>query len=162
MAVDDMQKGTVVKSTDVEILIKGKEQYFRQKKTTTLEISVDTETEEKKFIADLTSTVFSKNVKFSLPNDLYTIKGEPDFDFFFDLYVNLPKGMPAPLDILVVYKALGAKSTGYKAWHFPEAQVVFTGYNAVDSVLNYDFNFGQGEVGTCNMNTGTPTFQKGE
>ena len=160
MAMDDMKKGTVVKSSDVEILIKNQDQYFRQKKTTTLDISVDTETEEKNFIADLSPSTFSKFTKFSLSNDLFAIKGEPDFEFFFNLYISLPKGTPAPLDILVVYKAFGSKSEGYKAWHFPEAQLVFTDYNAVDSVLNYDFNFGQGEVGTCNMSTGQAQFKK--
>lgn len=158
---DEMTNGTVIKSEDVAIFIKDTETYFRLQKSTGLEITSDTETEEKKFIADKNTTVFSKATTIALSNDLYTIKGEADYEFFFKKWVDLINKNPEDIDVLVVYKAHGDASTGYQAWHFPETKLVFTSYNAVDSTLNFDFNFGQGETGTVTMSDGTPTFQKG-
>lgn len=155
---DEMTAGTVIKSEDIAIFIKDTDTYFRLSKTTGLEITSDTETEEKKFIADKSNTVFSKATSFALTNDLYTIKGEKDFEFFFKKWLALPKETPADIEVLIAYKCMGDASTGYEAWQFPKTKLVFTSYNAVDSTLNFDFNFGDGVLGKVTMAAGKPTF----
>lgn len=155
---DEMVAGTVIKAEDIAIFIKDTE-YFRLEHTTSLDITCDTETDEKKFIAHRSKTVFEKAKSFALSNDLYTIKGEKDYEFFFEKwYESLAKPI-ADLETLIVYKGHGDASTGYKAWHFPKTKLMFADYNGVDSTLNYDFNFGDGELGTVKMASGTPTFE---
>lgn len=160
--MDEMKTGTVIKSEDNAIFIKNTASYFQLKKTTQLNLNTETETEEKKFIADKNTTIFNKNTKISLENDLYTIKGEPDFEYFFPIYTKLVKEQPAMQDILVVFKCMGDSSAGYTAWHFPSATLMFTGYDAQNSTLNFTFNFGEGELGKVTMSDSTPTFAKDE
>ena len=155
---NEFKDGKVIKSYNVGIFIKDLENYFQQKKTTELEVAIDTEVEEKHFIADVNPTTFSKSTKISLPNDLYTIKGEKDFEFFFKRYLELVKGTPEPIEVVIVYKAFGSKLEGYTAWQFPKTQIMFKSYNAKESVLNYDFDFGNGVLGKATVSEGSFKF----
>ncbi len=156
----EMEAGTVIKVEDIAVFIKDTSDFFRLEHSTDLDITCDVETDEKKFIAFRSKTVFEKAKSFALSNNLYTIKGEKDYEFFFNKwYESLTKSIP-DLETLIVYKAHGDESTGYKAWHFPKTKLMFKDYNGVDSTLNYDFNFGDGELGTVTMASGNPTFNK--
>lgn len=155
----EMAAGTVIKAEDIAIFIKDTSDYFRLTYTTNLDITCDTETDEKKFIGLKSKTVFEKSKSFALSNDLYTIKGEKDFEYFFNKwYESLTKTL-LPIETLIVYKSHGDESAGFKAWHFPKTNIAFADYNGVDSTINYDLNFGDGELGTVTMASGKPTFK---
>lgn len=159
---DEMANNTVIKSEDIAIFVKGDTNYFRLSKTTELEITSDTETEEKKFIADKNTTVFSKSTTLSLTNDLYTIKGEDDYEFFYNKWKKLVEETPEAVEVLIVFKAHGNSTEGYDAWQSTDTQIVFSSYNAVDSTLNFDFNFGTITLGKVKIASGQPTFTAGE
>lgn len=155
----EMQAGTVIKSEDVMIFIKDTESYFRLEHTTEFEITLDTETESIKFISKKNSTEFSKSTSIKTSNDLYTIKGEKDFEYFFPLWLKVPtEGQPKPIEVLIVYTASGEPSGGFEAWQCLETNVVFTSYNTVDSKLNYDFNFGEITNGKVTISGDQPSF----
>lgn len=159
---EEMKVGTTIKAEDNAIFIKSSQgEYFQLEYTTQLNITSESETEEKKFIAFKSPTVFSKSTKFALSNDLYTIKGNKDFEFFFPLWLNLVNEQPADLDVIIAYKCKGDPTAGYSAWHFPKTKLMFTGYDAPSSTLSFDFNFGDGEVGLVKMVSGKPAFTNG-
>ncbi len=161
---DEVKTGTTIKKYMVGIFIDTSEEadgsaYKRVKKSTELEIATEANTEEYDFIADVNPTELVKNYKISLAQDLVMIQGEDDFEYFFDKFYNLPVAPEVKTKAMIVFMFKGDASSGYKAWQ-TEASVMFDNMNGVDGKLNFTLNFGNIELGTAKMSSGTPTFEK--
>ncbi len=136
--------------------------YKRIKKSTTLEIAVEANTEEQDFIADKTPTELLKNYGVSLAQDLAMIKGEEDFEFIWEKFYNaIPNNEEVKTKCMIVFMFDGDKTAGYKAWE-TEAKITFENLNGVDSKINFTINFGDIEKGIATMADNVPTFTKGE
>lgn len=158
----EMVAGTVIQSDDYAVFFKDSDAYFRLEHTTQLSLNTETETEEKKFIAFRSPTVFNKNTKFSFENDLYTIKGEKDFEYFFKLFKNLVKEQPKDTEVLIVFKCEGDESLGFTAWQFKNAKIQFSSDSFHESTLNFTVNLGDGILGKVTMLEDAPTFAPDE
>lgn len=143
-------------------------QWKRIKKSTELTIALNPETEEVDYIADENPTTELSKYAPSIEQPLKMIKDEPDFEFFWDKFYNMPTGQDAKVQYLVVFmfdKTGDGASAKYKAWN-GDAIVSCNELNAVDSEISFDLMFG-GTIkkGTVAV-TGTapdyvPTFTEG-
>lgn len=159
---EEVPVGTMVKKHKVAIFINTGEQYKRIKKSTTFELQFEANTETFDFIADVNPTELTKNYKISLPQDITMIKGEPDFEFFYEKMYNLPVNPEVKAKVMIVFMFDGDKSLGYKAWE-TEAQIVYDNLNSVDSKINVNINFGGTiKLGTATALDGTPSFALAE
>lgn len=161
---DEVKSGTMIKKYMVGIFIDTSEgadgsAYKRIKKSTELEIATEANTEEFDFIASVNPEELVKNYKISLAQDLVMIQSEGDFEYFFDKFYNLPVTPEIKTKAMIVFMFKGDATNGYKAWQ-TEASVMFDNMNGVDGKLNFTLNFGDIELGTAKMSSGTPTFKK--
>lgn len=150
----------MIKKNQIGIFFKVDGAYKRIKKSTELEIATESNTEEFEFIADVNPTEMVKNYKISLSQDLVMIKGEDDFEFFYEKFYNLPLVPEVKVDTMVVFMFDGTSSTGYKAWE-TTSTIIYDNMNGVDSKINFGINFGGTiDLGTATMVDGVPTFTK--
>ena len=88
------------------------------------------------------------------------IKGEDDFEFFYEKFYNLPLVPEVKVDTMVVFMFDGTSSTGYKEWE-TTSTIIYDNMNGVDSKINFGINFGGTiDLGTATMVDGVPTFTK--
>lgn len=133
--------GQTIKKHKIGLFVEVEEAYKRIKKSTTLELTFEANTEEQDFIADENPTEMLKNYKVSLAQDLTMIKGEDDFEYFWEHLYNLPKTPEVKTKVMIVFMFDGDKTTGYKAWE-TDAQIMYDNLNGVDSKINFTINFG--------------------
>ena len=138
--------------------------WTRIQKSTALTLAMNPETEEVDYIADESPTEELVKYKPSIEQPLKMIKGEPDFEYFWDKFFAMDTGNEAKTDYLIVFyfdKIEGEEQPTYKAWN-GECTISFNELNAVDSELNFDLMFG-GTVlrGLATVANGVPTFAEG-
>lgn len=141
--------------------------WFRIKKSTALDLVLNPEVKEYDYIADEAPTQELDKYKPSLSQALTMYKDEPDYEYVFDKFYNLSVGSDAKSDILLVFyqESLDTPVSGdhkvFKAWK-SSCIISVNDLNAVDSVLNFDVQFG-GTVakGYVTITDGTPVFTEG-
>ena len=146
--------GTTIKKHMIGLFLEITGAYKRVKKSTTLEIAVEANTEEQDFIADMTPTELLKNYKVSLAQDLSMIKGEDDFEFIWENFYNaVANNEEVKTKCMMVFMFDGDKTAGYKAWE-TDAKIVFENLNGVDSKINFGINFGDIRKGLAKVDEG--------
>lgn len=129
-------------------------EWVRIKKSTSLEISMNPETEDRDYIADVNATTEVMRYKPSLNQPITMYKGEDDYEFAFPRFFNMGTGTDAKCEVMVIFMQesgehtlpaeVGADPvtvTAYKAWQ-NEATLSFASLNGVDSTITMDINFG--------------------
>lgn len=153
--------GSTIKKYMIGLFVQVEDAYKRIKKSTTLELALEANTEEQDFIADVNPTEILKNYKISLEQDLTMIKGEEDFEYFYEKFFNLPNAPEVKTKAMIVFMFDGDKTAGYKAWE-TDANIMFTSLNGVDSKLNFTINFGGTiRVGLAKNADSQITFEEG-
>lgn len=134
-------------------------EYKRIKKSTSLEISFNSETETYDFIADKNPTESLKSYSPQIAQDLTMIKGEDDFEYIYEqMYSAVPNNEEINTKALVVFMFDGDKDIGYKAWEV-DAKLIFDTLSGVDSKINFNINFsGDIRVGKATVTNGAITF----
>ena len=133
--------------------------WVRIKKSTSLELSMNPETQEYDYIVDQNPTTELLRYKISLNQPLTMYKGEADYQMLFDRFFSMKTGDEAKTNVLVVFMQEDEEKTrtippeqeggdpttetytAYKAWQ-NEAVLSFSSLNGVDSSLTVDINFG--------------------
>lgn len=138
----EVQVGQTVKKYMIGLFLQMEEAYKRIKKSTTLELSVEAETDTQDFIADMSPTEMLKNYKVSIAQDLTMIKGEEDFEYVWEHFFNdVPVNKEVNVKCMVAFMFDGDKTAGYKAWE-TDAKLMFESLNGNDSKINFTINFG--------------------
>lgn len=135
--------------------------YKRIKKSTTLELAVEAETETQDFIADMSPTDMLKNYKVSIAQDLSMIKGEEDFEYIWQhFFEDIPTNQETNVKCMIAFMFDGDRTTGYRAWE-TDAKLMFENLNGVDSKINFTINFG-GTIrkGLAKSEDGSITFEE--
>lgn len=137
------------------------EDWLRICKSTNLTISMNPATEDVYYICDENPTTELNNYSPAIEQDITTIKGSPDYDFFFKKYFERATGENAKADFLIIYIAETEDGTTYKASK-TDATIIVNDLNANDSKLNINLAFGgKSENGTATISEdGIPTFTK--
>ena len=134
-------------------------------KATENTITMNAETESYDFITDKNPTTLIKKFSPQLTESLTLFKGEEDYNYFFDLFYNMPTGADAQGEILVVfmneYTETGSGETkvkNYKAWK-SACTYVLDNLDPVNSQLNFSVQFnGTVAKGSVTIEDGEPTF----
>lgn len=92
----------------------------------------------------------------TLPQELQANKGDPAFDFLYEMMYNLPTGEDIKVPVLIVF-AGGAES--YKAW-LCDASIILKDFNTVEEKILFDININGITRGTATVADGVPTFTK--
>lgn len=144
----------------IALFIYNKEtnKYFRIKKSTELTISMNPEDDEKEYCADKNPSKELKYYNPEIEQPLTMLKGEADFEFFFDMFFKQATGDEAKTKCMVVFMSHGTKETGYKAWE-TDCLVEMNELNSYDSELSFNINFaGDTTTGIATMVDGEPIF----
>ena len=139
------------------------EGYKRIKKSTTLDIAFNSETETYDFIADKNPTESLKSYSPQISQDLTMIKGEDDFEYIYEqMMKSVPNNEEVNTKALLVFMFDGDKTKGYKAWEV-DAKLIFDTLSGVDSKINFNINFASDiRVGNAKVTDGAVTFAEGE
>jgi hypothetical protein len=116
--------------------------YKRIKKSTTLELAVEAQTEEMDFIVNMSPEEVLQNYKVSIAQDLTMYKGEEDFEFIWEHFFNdIPENKETNVKCMIAFMFDGDKTAGYRAWE-TDAKLMYENLNGVDSKINFTINFG--------------------
>lgn len=167
-----MERNMVKKWKIAPFLNKGTKElpdYFRIKKSTAFDLSMNPETQEYDYIADESPTTELLKYKPSLNQALTMYKGEPDYDFVFKKFFNMDTGSDAETDMLLVFfqeskkvTVEGEEKEYYLAWN-SDCIISINDLNSVDSTLTFDVFFnGTVAKGYVELVEGKPVFTEGE
>lgn len=133
--------------------------WFRIKKSTDNTISMNAVTQDYDFIADESPTTVLDQYKPSLTQPLTMIKGEPDYEYFFEKFFAQATGSDAESEICIVfYNAEGETSGSYKAWK-ASCLLVMDNMNPVEGTITCNINLNAGtQTGTATVSQGVLTF----
>lgn len=145
-------------------------EWFRIKKSTAFDLSLNPETQDYDYIADESPTTELLKYKPSLNQALTMYKGEEDYDFIFKKFFNLDTGSDAESEILLVFFQESSKVTDeeqteheyFLAWK-SDCIISINNLNSVDSTLTFDvFMNGTIDKGYIELVEGKPIFKSGE
>lgn len=120
----------------------GSESWLRIKKSTTLTISQNPETETFDYIADETATTEIKQYNPTIDQDIAILPEQPDYKWFFEQYKKHPIGEDAHYDVLITYLCDKKESPTNSYYAVKqEAVISFTDFNSTDGTLNVNIAF---------------------
>ncbi|MBQ5851518.1 MAG: hypothetical protein IIW54_12035 [Lachnospiraceae bacterium] len=129
--------------------------------STIFDLVLNANTVTNDYIKDEMPTDEVTHYKPSLSQELQTIKGDPAFDFLYDMLYNLPTGEAIKRDVLLVFAGnIGTEDTPkFNAWKV-KASIILTNFNTVDEKILFDLSLGGSIVkGTATVTDGKPVFQ---
>ena len=119
--------------------------WFRIKKSVSLDLTMNPELKDYDYIADESPTKELDKYSPAISQDLTMYKGEEDYDFIFERFFNQSVGEDAHTNVCIVFykepEEEGAAPTHFKAW-MSDCIISINDMNGVDSVINFDVNFG--------------------
>lgn len=135
-------------------------EFLRIGKSTIFALSLNANVVTQDFIEDEAPTDEVSYYKPTLPQELAAYKGDPAFDFIYDMFYNLPTGTGVQKTLLIVFDGnIGTEAAlKFNAWQ-ANVTVVLKDFNTVDEKITFDLNFnGNIERGTATITDGTPSF----
>jgi hypothetical protein len=136
--------------------------WTRIDKSTIFSLNPNPQTESKDYICYESPVEEIDHYEPELPQEIALYRGNPMYDFMFNLFYNLPVGSAAVVPALICF----APSTGsgetpdQLAWSVPQCSVTLGELNTVDGKLSFTLKLG-GDItrGTYSVSTaGVPTF----
>lgn len=113
----------------------------RIQKSTTLTISMNPQTVDLDYIADVNPTTELKNYKPTLDQDLTMYRSEEDYKMIWPYFYEMRTGSDAHIGCMIVFKQEGDPVNGYAAW-LTDSILSVQDMNAVESKLNFQILFG--------------------
>lgn len=140
----------------------GPESWARIGKSTVFELSTNPNIVTNDYIEDEMPTDEITYYQPSMEQELQTIKGDPAFDFMYDMLYNLPTGEDVKKNILIVFAGdIGEEmSPKFNAWKC-RASIQVTSLNTVDEKINFTLSIISIDRGTVTVSEGKPTFTSG-
>lgn len=131
-------------------------------KATENTITLNAESEDYDFIVDKSPTTLIKRYKPSLSNPLTLFKGEEDYNYFWEMFYNLPTGAGSQGEMLIVFMNEKESSHTYKAWKC-DVTYILESLDPVNSQLTCTTQInGTIAKGTVTVAEGVPTFTEEE
>ncbi len=135
-------------------------EFLRIGKSTIFALALNANVVTQDFIEDEAPTDEVTYYKPTLPQELAAYKGDPAFDFIYDMFYKLPTGTEVQKTVLIVFAGdIGTEAAPkFNAWQ-TNATVVLKEFNTVDEKITFDLNFnGNIERGTVTVTDGKPVF----
>lgn len=129
-------------------------------KSTVFDMVLNAQTEDNDFIEDEMPTTEIINYKPELSQELQCNKGDPAFDYLYEMFFNLPTGEDVKKNLLIVFDGNTATPDApeFKAWN-TTSTLILDHFDSVAEKIYFKFNINKIERGTCTVTGGTPTFQ---
>lgn len=132
-------------------------------KSTVFDLVLNAQTEENDFIEDEMKTTDITSYKPELSQELQANKGDPAFDYLYEMFYNLPTGEDVKKNLLIVFDGNNGteeepKFNGWKT----VSTLVLDHFDSVAEKIYFKLNINQIERGTCTVTAGVPTYTKSE
>ncbi len=130
-------------------------------KSTVFDLILNAQTEENNFIENEMPEVDITYYKPELSQELQCNKGDPAFDYLYDMFFNLPTGEDVKKNMLIVFD--GNQGTDeaptFRAWN-TTSTLILDHFDSVAEKIYFKFNINKIERGTCTVTDKVPTFTK--
>lgn len=128
-------------------------------KSTIFDLVLNAQTEENNFIENEMPEVDITYYKPELSQELQCNKGDPAFDYLYDMFFNLPTGEDVKKNMLIVFD--GNQGTDeapvFKAWN-TTSTLILDHFDSVAEKIYFKFNINKIERGTCTVTDKVPAF----
>lgn len=154
--------GDMIKKHNVALFVRNNDavEWVQIKKSTDNTITPNAETREFDFIVDEAPTTVVEKLKHTLSQPITMFKGEKDFDFFYNRFLNQATGAQATGEILIAFNQIG--SDAIDGW-FSKATFIIDNFNPVESVITVNIELsGSTQIGTVAIGDGNPVFTGNE
>ena len=137
--------------------------YARIGKSTIFDLVLNAQTEENDFIEDEVATTDVTSYKPELAQELQCNKGDEEFDYLYDMLLNLPTGEAVKNNLLIVFAVnIGTdEAEKFNAWD-TTSSLILDHFDTVAEKIYFKFNINKIERGTCTVAAGVPTYTKAE
>lgn len=131
-------------------------------KSTIFDLVLNAQTEDNDFIEDEMTTTDVMYYKPELSQELQANKGDPAFDYLYDMFFNLPTGEDVKKNLLIVFAGnIGTESAPkFRAWD-TTSTLILDHFDSVAEKIYFKFSIGKKDKGTCTVTSGVPTFTLG-
>lgn len=128
-------------------------------KSTIFDLVLNAQTEDNDFIEDEMTTTDVMYYKPELSQELQANKGDPAFDYLYDMFFNLPTGEDVKKNLLIVFAGnVGTEDTPkFKAWD-TTSTLILDHFDSVAEKIYFKFSITKINRGTCTVTAGVPTF----
>ena len=128
-------------------------------KSTIFDLVLNAQTEDNDFIEDDMPTTDVMYYKPELSQELQANKGDPAFDYLYDMFFNLPTGEDVKKELLIVFAGnVGTESAPkFKAWD-TTSTLILDHFDSVAEKIYFKFSITKIDRGECTVADGVPTF----
>lgn len=128
-------------------------------KSTIFDLVLNPQTEDNDFIEDEMSTTEIMSYKPELAQELQANKGDPAFDFLYDMFFNLPTGEDVKKNLLIVFAGnIGTEDVPkFRAWN-TTSTLILDHFDSVAEKIYFKFSITKIEKGTCTVVDGVPAY----
>ncbi len=157
MALERLKKYRTIPFLDVSD--SALQEWARIGKSTVFDLVMNAQTEENDFIMDEMKTTEVLSYSPSLAQELQANKGDPAFDYLYEMFFNLPTGEDVKKNLLIVFDG----NTGteeepvFKAWN-TTATLTLDHFDTVAEKIYFNFTINSIERGTATVTAGKPVF----
>ncbi|MCI5873453.1 MAG: hypothetical protein PUJ55_05690 [Clostridiales bacterium] len=94
-----------------------------------------------------------------LSQELQANKGDPAFDYLYDMFYNLPTGEDVKKNLLIVFAGnVGTEDAPkFNAWN-TTSTLILDHFDSVAEKIYFKFSITKIQRGTCTVSDGVPTF----
>lgn len=136
-------------------------EWARIGKSTVFDLVLNAQTEENDFIQDEMKTTEIMSYSPSLAQELQCNKGDPAFDYLYEMFFNLPTGEDVKKNLLIVFD--GNQGTEeepvFRAWN-AGATLTLDHFDSVTEKIYFSFAINSIERGTATVENEKPVFTK--
>lgn len=135
------------------------EEWARIGKSTVFDLVLNAQTEDNDFIEDEMGTTEIMSYKPELSQELQCNKGDPAFDFLYDMFFNLPTGEDVKKNLLIVFAGNeGTESAPkFNAWN-TTSTLILDHFDSVAEKIYFKFSIIKIKRGTATVTDGVPVF----
>nr|DAZ50801.1 MAG TPA: hypothetical protein [Caudoviricetes sp.] len=143
----------------LNISTEAKESWARIGKSTIFDLVLNAKTEQNDFIEDEMETEEVLSYKPELGQELQCNKGDPAFDFLYDMFYNLPTGEDVKKNLLIVFAGnIGTEDEpNYKAWN-TTSTLILDHFDSVAEKIYFKFSINKIKRGTATVSNNVPVF----
>lgn len=140
---------------------KDTDNWLRIGKSTVYDLVLNAQTEENNFIGEEMPSTDITNYKPEISQELQCNKGDPAFDYIYDMFYNLPTGEDVKIPALFVFDGNDGTEDDpeFKAWN-TISTITLDHFDSVAEKIYFKLNINSIERGTVKVTAGKPVYTK--
>lgn len=136
-------------------------EYARIGRSTVFDLVLNAQTEDNDFIMNEMPETDITHYKPELAQELQCNKGDPAFDYLYDMFFNLPTGEDVKKNLLIVFDGNNGteEAPKFNAWN-TTSTLILDHFDSVAEKIYFKFGINSIERGTVTIADKEPTFTK--